>query len=315
MQFVYLDCDPGVDDALALAYLLAHPDVEVLLIGTVSGNVSAAQGARNTLDLLQLLGRPGIPVAVGTHDSLASPYVPPPAVVHGDNGLGGVELPTSVARPVDASAAEAIVELARSRPQEIRVLAIGPLTNLALALDLEPRLPELVRDVVVMGGAALAPGNTTPAAEANIFHDPEAAQRVIEADWDVILVPLDATMQQRFSADDIDALRESALPAAQALGEMVEYYAGFYSLRLGARSAVLHDPLAAGVLTGEAIPTRMLRAEVQVDTTWGPSRGRTVADLRGIYHPEPADAEGGVRIVLEVAEPFGPILRERLLLS
>lgn len=315
MQLVYLDCDPGVDDALALGYLLAYPDVEILLIGTVSGNVSAAEGARNTLDLLQLLGRPGIQVAVGAHDYLASPYVEPAAVVHGDNGLGGVQLPTSAAQPVEQSAAEALVDLVRSRPGEIRVLAIGPLTNLALALDLEPELPRLVRDVVVMGGAALAPGNITAAAEANIYHDPEAAQRVMSADWDVILVPLDATMTQRFTADDIDLLRESALPAAQALGEMVEWYADFYMPKLGARSAVLHDPLAAGVLTGEAIPTRMVRAEVEVDTSWGPARGRTFADLRGIYHPQPADADRGVRIVLDVAEPFNGTLRDRLLLS
>lgn len=312
-MLVCLDCDPGVDDALALGYLLAHPEVDLALVTSVSGNVDATTGARNALDLLAAFGRPDIPVAIGATDFLAAPFAGSAAPVHGDNGLGGVELPRSPAEPIAASGAEAIVELARSRPGDLRILAIGPLTNLALALDLEPRLPELVRDVVVMGGACLAPGNITPAAEANIFHDPEAALRVVDAPWDVTLVPLDATMHQRFTADDADALRGSDRPVVRALGEMLEFYMGFYLPALGSRAAALHDPLAAGVLTGEAVPTRAMTVDVDVDTTTGPGRGATIADLRGIYHPQPRGVDHGVRVVLEVGADFAPTLRTRLL--
>lgn len=314
-MLVCLDCDPGVDDALALGYLLAHPDVELALVTTVSGNVDAATGARNALDLLAGFGRSDIPVAVGATDFLAGRFAGSAAHVHGANGLGGVELPRAPGTPIPASGAAAIVELARSRPGELRILAIGPLTNLALALELEPRLPDLVADVVVMGGACLAPGNITPAAEANIFHDPEAALRVVDAPWRVTLVPLDATMQQRFTADDAAALRASDRPVVRALGEMLDVYLGFYEPTLGVRAAALHDPLAAGVLTGEATPTRAMTVDVDVDTASGPARGATIADLRGIYHPQPRGVDHGVRVVLEVAEPFAPVLRSRLLRS
>src|SRR5688500_17300121 len=139
----YLDCDTGIDDALALAYLLAAPTADVVGIGTVSGNVSAAVGARNTLDLLQLAGHAHIPVALGAHDPLAGQFGGGAPWVHGDNGIGGVQLTTASAGLASESAAEMLVRLAHEHPGTLRVLAIGPLTNIAEALRLEPALPAL----------------------------------------------------------------------------------------------------------------------------------------------------------------------------
>src|SRR4051812_18985223 len=195
-MILYLDCDTGVDDALALAVLLATPDVEIAGIGTVSGNTSAAQAATNTLNVLALSGRgAAVPVAVGEHHPLAGVFEGGAEVVHGDNGIGGVELPPAPYRPIDARASDLLVELARARPGELQVLATGPLTNLARALITEPRLPDLVAGVTAMGGAVRVPGNVTGHAEANIASDPEAAAAVFGARWPVTLVPLDVTMR------------------------------------------------------------------------------------------------------------------------
>ncbi|WP_066514250.1 nucleoside hydrolase [Curtobacterium ammoniigenes] len=312
-MLLYLDCDPGIDDALALGYLIAHPDVDLALVGSVSGNTDAATAAVNARGLLRLFGRPDIPVATGAHDFLSRPFHGGAPHVHGDNGIGGVALDTTGTTTARGSAAEELVALARSNPGQVRILAIGPLTNLALALDLEPTLPSLVHDVVVMGGAALAPGNITPAAEANIFGDPEAAARVLDAAWDLTMVPLDATMHQRFEAADLEALLASDRRPAQVLGELLAQYFDFYSGPFGRPSAALHDPLAAGILTGEAIATRAFQVRTVVDTTDGPGRGQTIADLRGSYHPDPKAYSGEARWVLAVDEPFAPTLLERLL--
>ena len=311
-MLVYLDTDPGIDDALALGYLLAHPDVDLALVGSVSGNTDAATAAANARDLLALFGRPDIPVAVGSHDFLSHAYDGGAPVVHGQNGIGGVELQRSTAAFASGSAAEELVRLARSRPGELRVLAVGPLTNLARALQLDPELASLVADVVIMGGAALAPGNRSPVAEANIHNDPEAAALVLSAPWEVTLVPLDATMKQRFEQDDLDALLAGG-PRARAIGDMLAHYYGFYRRAFGRPSSALHDPLAAGVLSGEVTVTRSARVPVVVDTGDGPGRGQTIADLRGSYHPEPVEHPDGVRVVFDIAEPFAPMLRARLL--
>ncbi len=311
-MLVYLDCDPGIDDALAIGYLLAHQDVELALVGSVSGNTDAATAAANARDLLELFGRPDIPVAIGRTDFLTHPYSGGAPHVHGDNGIGGVQLPTSSEPFATGSAAEELVALARSRPGEVHVLAIGPLTNLAVALELEPELPSLVARVVVMGGAALAPGNVTVAAEANIHNDPEAAAAVFAAGWDVTIVPLDATMFQRFEQSDLDALLAGG-EGARVLGRMLDTYFAFYTQHFGRPSSALHDPLAAGVLTGEAVVSSASRVRVIVDTTDGPGRGQTIAELRGRYLPVPPEHPDGVVVVFDIAEPFAPQLLARLL--
>ncbi|MFE4198413.1 nucleoside hydrolase [Paenarthrobacter sp. NPDC056912] len=304
----YLDCDTGIDDALALAYLLASPRADLVGIGTVSGNVSAAGGARNTLDLLNLAGHPDIPVAIGAHDPQVGTFHGGAPHVHGDNGIGGVDLAASDREPVEATAAELLVQLARQYAGELRVVAIGPLTNIAEALRLEPKLPELVAEITIMGGAALAPGNITPVAEANIANDPEAAAEVLAADWTVTLVPLDVTMTNVLEESHRQELLATDNPVSQALGEMLGYYFGFYVDIFGRACSAMHDPLAAAIAVQGVELAVAPTVRVQVDTTDGPGRGQTVCDLRGLYVGFPDQRGARCRMVLAIGEEFAPHL-------
>lgn len=310
---IYLDCDTGIDDALALAYLLASPLADVVGIGTVSGNVSAAAGARNTLDLLALAGAADVPVALGAHDPLVGSFAGGAPWVHGENGIGEVSLAPSGASLPAESAAEMLVRLAHSHPGTLKVLAIGPLTNIAEALRLESALPSLVASVTVMGGAALAPGNITASAEANIFNDPEAAALVLAADWDVTLVPLDVTMASVLEETHRQQLLASSSPVARTLGEMLGYYFRFYEDIYGRPCSAMHDPLAAALAVGAVTASVAPVVRAAVDTSDGPSRGQTVCDLRGLYAGYPPVKGARCRVVLALEEDFAPHLVETLL--
>lgn len=303
-QPFYLDCDTGIDDAMALAYLLASDRVDLLGIGAVSGNIAAATGARNSLALLELAGREEVPVAVGAHDFLANPFQGGATHVHGSNGIGGVELAEPSGSIVDESAAEMIVRLARANPGTLHILAIGPLTNLAAALELEPALPSLIKEVTLMGGAALVPGNITMVAEANIHNDAEAAAAVFAADWFITMVPLDVTMVNLLETADRDALLASERPVARAIGEMLDTYFDFYVDYFGRRACALHDPLAAAIAVGDVDLVAAPTVAVEIDTTSGPARGQTICELRyrNIGYPEQPGAH--TRVVLEAADGF-----------
>ncbi|MCU1415065.1 MAG: Inosine/uridine-preferring nucleoside hydrolase [Microbacteriaceae bacterium] len=309
----YLDCDTGIDDAMALAYLLASERVDLLGVGSVSGNISAAVGAANTLDLLALAGRDDIPVAVGAHDFLAHEFHGGATHVHGENGIGGVVLPHAQREMEKESAAEMIVRLAHAHPGELRIIAIGPLTNLALALRLDADLAALVHDVTIMGGAALVPGNVTRVAEANIHNDPEAAAEVLAADWFVTMVPLDATMESTIEADDRDVLEASNHPVARAIGAMLDTYFDFYVRFFGRRTSALHDPLAAAIAVGDLELGEAPVVHVEVDTTEGPGRGQTICELRYRFLGHPEQEGAHCRVVLSVVEPFTPKLMAAML--
>ena len=306
---LYFDCDTGVDDALALAYLLASPEVELVGIGSVSGNTDAAQAARNTLDLLALAGRPEVPVAVGAHDPLVGAYAGGAPEVHGANGIGGVELPPSTLQPVDEDAASMLVRLAHEYEGELTVLAVGPLANLAHALELDPGIAARVREVIVMGGAVHVPGNVGPVAEANIWHDPEAAKAVVEAGWPLTLVPLDVTLQHLLEEPDRERLLEAAHPLPRNLGTMLELYFDYYVSALGRRGCGLHDPLAAAIVVGGVAASRSAAVVIDVDVTDGPERGRT----RAVHGSEAVGSSRPVTVVLETDRPLAPHLLERVL--
>jgi purine nucleosidase len=310
---IYLDCDTGIDDALALGYLLATPSLRLVGVGTVSGNVDAVTAARNTLDLLDLAGRSDVPVAVGAGDPIAGPYRGGVPHIHGRNGIGNVILPASSAEPIAGAASEMISRLAREHEGQLRIVTIGPLTNLALALRDDPELAGLVHSVTVMGGAALEPGNTSAVAEANFANDPEAARVVVETAWPVTLVPLDVTMQNMFEEADLVALAESETPFLVAISQMLDLYYDFYTTVVGRRSSALHDPLATAIADGSIAPVVAPWVTATVDDTQGPGRGQLIADLRGKYRGFPDEADTHVRVVLSTDRPLAPILRERLL--
>ncbi len=300
----YYDCDTGIDDALSLTYLVTSPSVDLLGVGSVSGNVDSAIAARNCLDLLALLGRSDIPVAVGAHNPLVGTFDGGAPQVHGDNGIGNIALPAAGTVPVDESAAQMLVRLAREHPGRLRVLATAPLTNLALALRMEPRLPELVAEVTLMGGAALVPGNVTAVAEANIINDAEAAAAVFGADWPITVVPLDVTMDQVMTEQHRRQLAAIDHPAAERLAAMLEYYFGYYTPILGRPSAAMHDPLAAAVAVGAVRVGRAPSIHVTVDAGSGPGRGQTICDLRGRFVGFPPQDGAHCRVVLDLAEDF-----------
>ncbi|MFC7344204.1 nucleoside hydrolase [Saccharopolyspora griseoalba] len=311
-QTLIVDCDTGIDDALALLYLLGDPGVEIGAVTTVFGNTDAETAALNTLRVLELAGRADIPVSVGARsnwcgDAHLAPHV------HGSDGLGDTDLPAPATAPSAEPAAELIVRLARQNPGAVRLLAIGPLTNLATALLLEPDLPELVEHVTIMGGAVRHPGNATPAAEANIHNDPEAARIVLRAGWPVTLVPLDATMGELITEQHQRRLAERGSPTTRFTSSVLEQYFDFYERDIfGERRAACHDPLAAAIAVGDVAPVLAPVVSTDVDTGDGPGRGATVADVRGQYRGFPEQQEANVRVVLETDRTFPDLLVDRL---
>ena len=254
-----------------------------------------------------------VPVAIGAMNPLATTFSGGVPHIHGHNGIGDVELPHTGRAPEAESAAEMLVRLAHQYPGELDVIAIGPLTNLAVALELDPGIAQLVREVTIMGGAALVPGNLSPVGEANIWNDPEAAQAVVAAPWQVVMVPLDVTLENTFEESDRLALAASGSPLNRALADILDLYFGFYLGEYGRRMCALHDPLAAAIAVGQIIATRAPNVPVVVDDTQGPGRGQTICDLRG-QRTGARDVEGAhVRVVLATDQPLGPVLLERLL--
>ncbi|GDY32889.1 nucleoside hydrolase [Gandjariella thermophila] len=293
---IVLDTDPGIDDALAILYLAAAPEVEIVAVGAAPGNLPTAMAADNALRLLDLVGLTDVPVALGAHTPLSQP----PAIsrAHGEDGLGGAAGPPSARRPVAHSAAEQLVGLARRRPGELTVVALGPLTNLALALLLERDLPRLLRAVVWMGGAIHRAGNRTPHAEFNAWQDPEAAELVLAAGFDLTMVPLDVTETARADRAWVAAVAASADPRARFASRMLEHFVDFYATTLGIEGCLLHDPLAAAVAATPALATTCEEREVTVELTGTHTRGMLVTDLRPTIHPC-GYARRPVRVVVE----------------
>jgi purine nucleosidase len=307
-----LDVDTGIDDSLALLLAVASPEVELLAVTCVGGNVPARQVEVNTRAVLELAGANRVPVALGAEKPLRK-RMHTAEDTHGPRGLGHAELPPPT-RPLDPRhAADLIVELVRGRPREITLVTSGPLTNLAVALEREPALPRLLAGWTLMGGAYGVPGNTTPTAEWNIYVDPHAAGAAFSA-WaaaeaadDTIPRPLaiglDVTEPVRFLGEQLRhlALRGGALPAdADALArepaiatgsvaddpvlryvvDALRFYFEFHAAYDGFYGAVVHDPFAlAATLDPSLVKTRPLF--VDVETGRGPAHAMTVTDWRG----------------------------------
>jgi purine nucleosidase len=283
-----MDVDTGVDDALALLYAVASPEIELVGVSTLMGNISVEQSTENTLAVLEAAGRPDVEVAQGAARPLVREHIPFP-VVHGERGLGRAAPPPPAAAASDRSAVELIVGSARERPGEIQLVATGPLTNVALALREEPHLPELLRGFTLMGGAYAHVGNTTPAAEANIWTDPEAAAEVFTAFSGAederlpICVGLDVTEFAVMRRVDLDAVVAPA--PGSLLGQLVEgatsFYMDFYAAVVGEDGCRLHDPLAVGIAIDRSL-VRLEKTRVEVETEGRWTLGQTVADLTGI---------------------------------
>jgi purine nucleosidase len=299
-----LDCDTGVDDTMAILYAALHPDVELLGVGAVFGNVPVDVATRNSTHALAMVGRDDVPVARGAAGPLDGRPQTYAFFVHGDDGQGNAGTGRPVAPPVQESAADQIVRLVREHPGEVELVAVGPLTNLALALRRCPELPSLVRGVTLMGGAAAVPGNVTPVAEVNIWFDPEAAAAVFAARWQLTMVGLDVTMRTT-----LDEGHRARLAAGGSVGDYVARVLDFYfdfcaDRELGERSGCMHDTLAVAVAAGSLVPTLAPMVNVRVDTSEGVGRGQTVCDLRGRYMGFPVQPGAHCAVVLETDPSF-----------
>ncbi len=290
---IIFDTDPGVDDAMALYYALAHPAIELVGITTTFGNVTVEQAAINALYLTRIAGR-RMPVTQGVKTPwLKAPGVPP-GFIHGDDGLGNLPSRQPISDTLDPrSSAEFIVDMARRHPGEITLVAVGPLGNLAAALKLEPRLPQLVREVVIMGGTILEPGNVSPVAEANIWNDPHAADQVFTAGWKLTMVGLDVTHQVIMGVPLFERIAaQQRHVATDTLLHAVRFYANFYS-GLYPHLAAEHGPFSFGhdVLAFVAITNPELfktRSGAIRVATEGPANGQTMMNRRTfIDYPQP----------------------------
>ena len=304
-----LDVDTGIDDALALLYAAASPDAELLAVTCVAGNVEARHVAANTLAVLELAGQGDVRVVLGAERPLVKALQTTPET-HGPRGTGYAELPLA-RRAVDAGhAADRIVDLARARPGEITLVTLGPLTNIALALDLEPALPRLLRRLMIMGGAYRSPGNTTPTTEWNIHVDPDAAKAVL-AGWAAVegasrpvAMGLDVTERARLlpvhlgrlalraGSDARDAgpygsepLRITGAvvddPILRFVGDSLRFYFEFHDRCDGFYGAFIHDPFVVAAALDQAL-IRTERVFVDVEAGPGLAHGMTVADWRGL---------------------------------
>ncbi|MHA1528608.1 MAG: nucleoside hydrolase [Alphaproteobacteria bacterium] len=267
-----IDTDPGIDDAMAILYAAAHPKLELIGLTTVFGNVPVATATRNALFLAELAGL-AIPVAEGAAAPLARPKPQHPAFIHGVEGFGALPPVRPASRADPRPAARYLTETAAAHPGEVTICAIGPLTNLAAALALDPEFADNVGRVVLMGGAVACPGNTTPEAEANIFCDPHAATAVLGAGWPVTLVGLDVTRQVKCTAGDFAGLARAAPVTGGFLDRAVQLYLTFHRERHGGDGCSMHDPTAVIEITDQGLfETRGAAVEVTLE---GEAAGRT----------------------------------------
>lgn len=285
-----LDCDPGLDDALAL--LLAHGDPGIELIGvtTVGGNVGLEQTTRNALELREYLRFPNVPVSAGADRPLSRTLVDA-SHVHGDRGLGDITLPAATLPDTGEHAADFLVQTLRASPGAIDLVATGPLTNIALALQQEPAIARWVRSFTIMGGSYTR-GNATPAAEYNIYADPEAAAIVFDADWRVNMLGLDLTLQAQANPRIIQRMKQLGALADDLIVPLATFFSDPKDPAWDGQA--VHDVCAvAFVSRPDLFETRLAR--VDVETRGEFTSGMTVVD----FNPDLPNANVAVRLEVD----------------
>jgi purine nucleosidase len=269
-----LDCDPGLDDALAL--LLAHgdPGLDLVAVTTVGGNVSLEGTTRNALQLREYLGFHEVPVAAGAAGPLTGP-TRDAADVHGASGLGNVTLPEAILATSEIPAVDLIIQTLQAAPGTVHLVATGPLTNIALALAKEPRIVEWAASFIIMGGSYTR-GNATPAAEFNIYADPDAAAAVFAAGWSVVMVGLDLTLQAIVHEGIVDRMHKLGPLGVDLIAPLATFWTNPLDDEWDGQA--LHDVCAVAYLARpELFTTRPARVEVELAGTF--TRGATVVDF------------------------------------
>jgi purine nucleosidase len=274
---ILIDTDPGIDDALAILLALASPELSLEGLSVVHGNCSAEQGSRNALSILELARADSIPVARGCDLPLVQPSLLAPET-HGDTGLGHARLPAPKKQVIPQHGVDFLIERILAAPGEITLVAIGPLTNLALALRREPRIAGALKEVIIMGGAIRHQGNTTPQAEFNTYVDPHAAHIVYHSGMPMTLVPLDVTYQCILTPTDVKHLQEIESPIPGFVADSTRFYMEFHDQYQKIEGCVINDPLALA-LTFMPDLCHYEEHYVDVDISGGVSMGNTFADF------------------------------------
>ena len=288
-QKIIIDTDPGIDDAMAIHLAFSHPGLEVVGLTTIFGNVFTKTATRNALALSEMAAYP-CAVAHGAEAPLAQALNHPADFVHGGEGFGDIPPIPVNSTPDPRSAAQFICEMAAAHPGEITLCPVGPLTNIALALEQDPELVRNVKGVVIMGGAVTVPGNVSEHAEANIWNDPHAADAVFAADWPITLVGLDVTTVVNCFPEDFESIAEASPTIGGFLNEAVQYYFAFHKKQHDLVGCHMHDPTAViaitdpDALTTQAMPLRTV--------TEGPRIGKT--ETEGAEGRRPVDVCVGV---------------------
>ena len=305
---VLIDCDPGHDDAIALLLALASPELDLLGVTTVAGNQTLEKTTANALRVLEFVGRRDVPVAAGAERPLLrDPFVA--TYVHGESGLEGPDLPPAQGEPMEQHAVDFLAERIASSPQPVTLIPVGPLTNVALLLARHPDAAARLERVVLMGGA-IAEGNVTPAAEFNVWADPEAARRVFESGLDVTMVGLDVTHKALVRREHGERLRASGRVGTM-VAELLDFYGVFHRETYGFDGSPIHDAVAVAHVAAPGLVETAER-HVAIETQSDLCRGRTVVDLWRRTDNEPnahvaidVDPERFVSLLLERIASFG----------
>jgi len=278
---VILDCDPGIDDALAMLYALKSPHTTLLGITTVAGNVTVDKAVKNALNVVEMVERGKVPVAKGATKPLYREHMHAEAF-HGKDGLGDTNLPEASLKPEPVHASDQIISSIMANKGDVELVTLGPLTNLAMVVLKEPSIRSHLRKVIIMGGAIRVPGNVTMASEYNIYADPEAAKTVFNSGLPITLVSLDVTMNHRniLTPSHLRAIED----ANPRIGAFIVRIARFYTESCGknGQEGHLHDPLTVGIALDEELITECERIYVDVETEGRITLGKTQADLRRV---------------------------------
>jgi inosine-uridine nucleoside N-ribohydrolase len=286
---IILDVDPGHDDAVAIMLACGAPGLELLAVTTVAGNAPLEKTTNNALRVLSLIGRPEVPVGAGASAPLVRP-LRTAVDIHGESGLEGPEIPDPSSEPDKRGAVELMVDAVRGSSEPVTLVPVGPLTNVALFLREHPELKERVARISLMGGS-IGLGNTTPAAEFNVYVDPEAAREVFECGLPVTMIGLDVTHRAGAGPAQRERLRSLGQHGG-VVAELLEFFAATYERVYGFDAPPLHDPVAvAAVLEPALLETRSMRVDVECESEL--TRGETVCDFYGVTG-RPPNAEVGV---------------------
>eukprot|EP00249_Psilotum_nudum_P010283 c22448_g1_i2 orf=574-1440(-) len=270
-----IDTDPGIDDAMAILMAFNSPEVEIIGLTTIFGNVPTSLATKNALHLLEVVGRDDIPVASGSSKSIKE--VPKQRIavfVHGSDGLGNTNPPSPKGKPIDLSAKDFLLQKANQYPGEVTIVALGPLTNIAMAVEADPTFANKIKQIVVLGGAFYVNGNVNPAAEANVYGDPEAADIVLTSGADVLVIGINITHQVMMTDNDLTDIGKCCNRIAKYVYDAAQFYFVYHHEAYNIKGVFLHDPTALAAAIDPSLFTYVEGVvRVQVD---GICKGMTI---------------------------------------